>query len=57
MDEYDETEILRQKLLDEVYAGAFSNRLSAILLYEETIRKAGAEELQALARQCELWLT
>ena len=43
-------EALRQQLLDEVYAGAFSG-LGAMLLDEEEIRQAGPEELEALARR------
>ena len=43
-------EALREKLLDQVWAGA-SAGLGAMLLDEEKIRQAGPEELLALARQ------
>ena len=46
-------EVLRQQLLDEVYAGAFSG-LGAMLLDEEEIRRADPEELEELARRCGL---
>ena len=42
-------EELRELLLAEVYAGAFSG-LDAMLLDEDRIRNAGAEELEELAR-------
>ena len=42
-------EELRELLLAEVYAGAFSG-LGAMLLDEDRIRNAGAEELEELAR-------
>ena len=45
-----DTAQLRQQLLDEIYAGAFSG-LGAMLLDEEEIRQAGPEELEALARR------
>ena len=42
-------EELRELLLAEVYVGAFSG-LDAMLLDEDRIRNAGAEELEELAR-------
>ena len=42
-------EELRELLLAEVYAGAFSG-LGAMLLDEDRIRNAGAEELEELAQ-------
>ena len=44
------TEDLRQKLLDDVYAGAFAG-MPAMLLEEDEIRKADDEELEEIARQ------
>lgn len=41
---------LRQKLLDDVYAGACAG-MSAMLLEEDEIRKADDEELEEIARQ------
>ena len=41
---------LRQKLMDELYAGAFSG-LGAMLLDAEQVRRAGPEELEELARR------
>lgn len=46
----DSTQALRQRLLDQGYAGACSG-LGAMLLDEEEIRQAGPEELEALARR------
>ena len=45
-----DTQTLRQALLEELYAGAFSG-LDAMLLDEDAVRRAGAEELEELARQ------
>lgn len=45
------TEDLRQKLLDDVYAGAFSGGMPAMLLEEDEIRKADDEELDEIARR------
>ena len=42
---------LRQKLLDDVYAGAFSGGMPAMLLEEDEIRKADDEELEEIARR------
>ena len=50
MGKYDENEDLRQELLSNVYAGAFSG-LGAMLLDEDRIRKADSEELEQIARQ------
>ena len=50
MDASYETEALRQKLLDEIWAGGCAG-LGAMLLDEEAIRAAGPEQLRALARQ------
>lgn len=44
------TEELRQTLLDEIYAGAFSG-MGAMILDEDRIRNAGVEELEELARE------
>ena len=44
------TEELRRMLLDEIYAGAASG-LGAMLLDEQEIRRAGPEELEAIARR------
>ena len=46
-----DAEALRQALLDELYAGAFSGGLGAMLLDEEEVRQAGPEELEELARR------
>ena len=43
-------EDLRRALLDEVYAGAFSG-LPAMLLDEDEIRRADADELEEIARR------
>lgn len=45
-----DTEELRETLLREIYAGAFSG-LPAMLLDEDAIRRAGREELLRIARQ------
>ena len=45
------TEDLRQKLLDDVYAGAFSGGMPTMLLEEDEIRKADDEELDEIARR------
>lgn len=50
MDLTQNTEELRQSLLEEIYADAASG-LGAMLLDEEKIRQAGPEELADLARQ------
>lgn len=50
MGEHPDAEALRQMLLDEVYAGAFSG-LDAMLADEAEIRLAGPEELEQLARR------
>ena len=50
MGQSDEIETLRQELLDEVYAGAFSG-FGAMLLDESEIRNADAEELRDIARR------
>lgn len=42
---------LRQKLLDDVYAGAFSGGMPAMLLEEDEIRNADDEELEEIARR------
>ena len=42
---------LRQKLLDDVYAGAFAGGVPAMLLEEDEIRKADEEELEEIARR------
>ena len=42
---------LRQELLDDVYAGAFSGGTPAMLLEEDEIRKADDEELEEIARR------
>ena len=44
------TEDLPQKLLDDVYAGAFAG-MPAMLLEEDEIRNADDEELEAIARR------
>lgn len=41
---------LRQKLLDDVYAGACAG-MSAMLLEEDEIRNADDEELEEIARR------
>ena len=41
---------LRQKLLDDVYAGAFAGT-PAMLLEEDEIQKADDEELEEIARR------
>ena len=45
-----DTEELRQRLLDEVYAGALTG-LSAMILEESEIRQADAEELVEIAKR------
>ena len=42
-------DVLRQKLLDDVYAGAFSGGTPAMLLEEDEIRTADDEELEKIA--------
>ncbi len=49
MDSTQQTEQLRRKLLENVYAGAFSG-LGAMLLDEEQIRRASPDELELLAQ-------
>ena len=44
------TEELRRKLLEEIYAGAFAG-MPAMLLDEDEIRNADEEDLQAIARR------
>lgn len=46
-----QTEALREELLDEIYAGAFGGGCPAMLLEEDTIRRAGAEELKEIVRR------
>ena len=50
MNPYDDTEALRQKLLDDVYAGAFAGGTPAMLLDEDEIRSADADELRDIAK-------
>ena len=50
MEDHEQTELLRQKLLDEAYAGAFSG-LGAMLLDAEVIRQAGPDELSVIAKR------
>lgn len=45
-----ETEALRQKLLNEVWAGTAAG-LPAMLLDEDVIRRADTDELETIARQ------
>lgn len=45
-----DTEELREQLLTEAYAGAFSG-LGAMILDEDRIRKADDEELKEIAAQ------
>lgn len=47
----DETEALRQELLDEMYAAAFGGGIPAMLMDEDDIQNAGPEELQEIARR------
>ena len=44
------TEDLRQKLLDDVYAGAFAG-MPAMLLEEDEIRNGDDEELEEIVRR------
>lgn len=44
-----DTEDLRRKLLDDIYAGAFAGGTPAMLLDEEDVRKADEEELKQIA--------
>lgn len=44
-----DTEELRRRLLDEVYAGAFAG-FGAMILDEQEIRHANDEELREIAR-------
>lgn len=46
----DDTEALRQQLLEEVWAAAGAG-LGALLLDEDAIRQAGPEELEEIARR------
>lgn len=48
--EQNHTEELRQKLLDDLYAGACSG-LGAMILDADRVRRAGPEELEQIARQ------
>ena len=50
LDDSDDIETLRQQLLNEVYAGAFSG-LGAMLLDADEIRRADADELEKIARR------
>ena len=50
MDLNQNVELLRQELLNEVYAGSFSG-LGAMLLDEDKIRQASPDELLQIARQ------
>lgn len=45
-----DTEALREELLEEAYAGAFSG-LGAMILDAEEIRNADREELEEIARR------
>ena len=45
-----DTEELRRRLLDEIYAGAFAG-MPAMLLDEDEIRHADAEKLRQIAKQ------
>lgn len=45
------TEELRQKMLDEIYAGSFAGGFPAMLLDEDKIQNANDEELLELAEQ------
>lgn len=45
-----DTEVLREELLEEAYAGAFSG-LGAMILDAEEIRNADREELEEIARR------
>ena len=45
-----DTEDLKRKLLDELYAGAFAG-MSAMILDENRIRNADREELEQIARE------
>ena len=47
----DDTEELRQELLDEIYAGTFAGGIPAMLLDEDDIRCASPSELQEIARR------
>ena len=42
---------LRQKLLDDVYAGAFAGGMPAMLLEEDEIRRADDEKLDEIAER------
>lgn len=46
-----EIDELRQKLLNEIYAGAFAGGFPAMLLDKETVLNAGKEELLEHAKQ------
>lgn len=50
MEDHEQTELLRQKLLDEAYAGVVSG-LGAMLLDAEEIRQAGPDELSVIAKR------
>ena len=50
LDDIDDIETLRQQLLNEVYAGAFSG-LGAMPLDADEIRRADADELEKIARR------
>ena len=45
------SENLRQKLLDDVYAGSFAGGIPAMLLEEDEIRTADDEELDEISRR------
>lgn len=46
-----DTEALRKKLLDEIYAGAFGSGMPAMLMDEPAVRRADPAELQEIARR------
>lgn len=45
------TEDLRRRLLDDVYAGAFAGGMPAMLLEEDEIRRADDEKLDEIAER------
>ena len=42
---------LKQRLLDEVYAGAFCGKMPAMWMDEDRIRKADEKELEKIAKE------